>query len=134
LRRCATIERSEVGATSYTDLAVPRKRQLKPALSARALYAVEPEGGGVAGCVHWDPQRRLVTWLMPGGRQRAYTVARKLPARAGEVFAFVDERGRRFTLRPLTAKLYNASVRLLGQPAYANQRELRAAYEQSLAG
>lgn len=96
------------------------------------LYLTQDEGGLVAGRVHWDPKSRLVTWLMPGGRQRAYTVAKRIPARAGEAFAFVDDQGRRFTLRVLTPALYNAHVRRPRQRKLRTQRELRRAYDRSL--
>lgn len=96
----------------------------------RDLFATGPEGGGVAGNV--QRHGRLITWVMPGGRERAYVIARTLPARRGVAFAFVDHRGRTFELRPLTAKLYNASVRRPGHPSYRTQRELQRAYQLSL--
>lgn len=99
-------------------------------LSKVALYSVGREGGGVAGMVTLSGT--TITWFAAGGRQRAYDIARQLPARRGVAFAFVDSRGRAFELRPLTLREYNRNVRLPGQPWIRTTRELRAAYRRSL--
>jgi hypothetical protein len=76
----------------------------------------------------------LITWFAAGGRQRAYTVATTLPAARGVAFAFIDHKGRTFTLRPLSLRLYNTTVRRPGQPWIRTRRQLRAAYRRSLRG
>lgn len=96
------------------------------------LYACGEEGGHVAGLVRWDPPSRVITWVMPGGRQRAYEVA-ELVRDGPDVFEFVDPRGLRFELVPLTPSFYNDHIRQPEQPRLTTDAQLFAAYKQSLA-
>lgn len=95
------------------------------------LYACGEEGGGVAGLVRWTPPGKLITWVMPGGRQRAYEIQSVL-TNTDEQFAFVDRVGRKFVLFPLTVDYYNDHVRLPGHPTYRTPEAMMAAYQESL--
>lgn len=94
------------------------------------LYACGAEGGEIAGRVRWNEAERLITWFMPGGRQRAYVV-RDLVADAPDRFVFVDRQGRRFELRELTPAFYNENIRREGDPRLDTEAELVAAFERS---
>lgn len=102
--------------------------QLDPAI----LYACGEEGGGVAGRIQWETDGTVLTWVQPGGRQRAYRVSEVIQ-NDGEHYAFRDDQGRTFVLKPLTLDLYNEVVRLPGQPRYLTLQGMYAAYEASLA-
>lgn len=99
------------------------------------LYACGEEGGLVAGLVRWlgaNPAVGSITWVNPGGRQRAYEVKRVVADNADR-FAFEDELGRRFELRELTPAFYNEHVRRPQDPQLGTDAELLAAFESSLA-
>lgn len=103
------------------------------------LYACGAEGGEVAGLVRldgdargrWEPSMRAITWVNPGGRQRAYEVARVV-ADDADRFAFVDDQGRQLELRELTPDFYNERVRRPQDPVLLTNAELMLAFETSL--
>lgn len=95
------------------------------------LYACGAEGGNVAGLVRWDRSGMAITWVNPGGRQRAYVV-RQLVADNAHRFEFVDTRGRRFVLERLTARFYNESIRRARARRLMTSAQLLAAFEKSL--
>jgi len=96
------------------------------------LYSCGMEGGQVAGLVRWDEAAKLITWVNPGGRQRAYEVG-ELVADSPDRFEFVDSEGRRFVLEQLTPTLYNDKIRAPRDPHLMTDAQLLAAFEQSLA-
>lgn len=96
------------------------------------LFACGEEGGLVAGLVRWDTKAKAITWVNPGGRQRAYDID-ELVANTDDRFEFIDHRGRRFVLEQLTPAFYNANVRRARDPHLMSDAELLAAFEQSLA-
>lgn len=104
------------------------------------LYACGAEGGEVAGLVRLEatstgPPGQLITWVNPGGRQRAYEIAKVL-ANDADRFAFEDERGRRFELRELTVSAYNDRIRVEldpSNPRVESEAALLAAFRASLA-
>ena len=80
------------------------------------LLALRPEQRG--DTVVWDD----------GSHQRAFAVERVLTDEPDR-FRFEDERGRTFTLRPLTARLYAERVReQVGGPTLATDEKVRAFY------
>lgn len=98
------------------------------------LYACGRLGGDVAGRVRYDRESRLIRWLMPGGRERAFEVA-ELVADEPERFEFLDPYGRRLVLEPLSLKAYNGRVRHELGPdnaPMATEAALLEAFEQSL--
>jgi hypothetical protein len=97
-----------------------------------ALYACGLEGGKVAGHVRWDKASSRITWLMPGGRQRAYSIKRVLEETDTEL-TFLDSQNRRFTLTPLTPSRYNAEIRSPRDRELGTDAELLEAFTQSLA-
>lgn len=100
--------------------------------SDEQLYACGAEGGDVAGLVRWDPKAGLITWHMPGGRERAYEVE-EVVEDSEERFAFTDRRGRKFTLFPLDVDYYNDHIRRINRPRYQSYQAMLAAYRASLA-
>ncbi len=90
---------------------------------AYVLLAIRPErladeGGDGEETVVWDD----------GSRQRAFPVGRVLDDEPGR-FRFEDDRGRAFTLRPLTARLYADRVRdQVGGPELATDEAVREFY------
>ena len=83
---------------------------------AYVLLALRPELRG--DTVVWDD----------GGHQRAFTVERVFSDEPDR-FRFEDERGRTFTLRPLTARLYAERVRdEVGGPKLATDEAVLAFY------
>lgn len=95
----------------------------------KLLFACGEEGGGVAGLV--QRSGKLITWVQPGGRQRAYEIRRVLED-SEESFVFEDKHGRRFELFPLTPAYFNKYLRRRTDPRYKNERELLEAFEESL--
>jgi hypothetical protein len=96
------------------------------------LFACGEEGGDVAGLVRWDERNKFITWVNPGGRQRAYDVAEVLED-TDDRFKFIDSEGRRFELAPLTPAFYNQRVRRARDPHLMTDDQLLAAFEKSLA-
>lgn len=89
---------------------------------AHVLLAIRPERvadkGGEGETVAWDD----------GDHRRAFPLQRVLVDEPDR-FQFEDDRGRRFTLRPLTAKLYADRVRAaVGGPGLATDEAVRAFY------
>ena len=89
---------------------------------AYVLLAIRAErradAGGDGETVVWDD----------GSRQRAFPLARVLDDEP-ELFRFEDDRGRTFTLRPLTARLYAERVReRVSGPPLGTDEEVRAFY------
>lgn len=103
------------------------------------LYACGSEGGDIAGLVRfdderrarWDPSARAISWVNPGGRQRAYGILRVITDSADR-FVFEDDQGRRHELRELTPAHYNEHVRRPDAPRLQSPAELLAAFEASL--
>ncbi len=97
------------------------------------LYSCGEEGGLVAGLVRVEANagQGAITWVNPGGRQRAYDVARVI-ADDADHFAFEDHRGRTFELRELTPAFYNEHVRRSDQARLETAAALLAAFEESL--
>jgi hypothetical protein len=96
------------------------------------LYSCGEEGGQVAGLVRYDKDVGVITWVNPGGRQRAYELD-KIETDEPDRLEFVDKEGRRFLLEQLTPSFYNANVRRARDPHLMSDVELLAAFEQSLA-
>lgn len=95
------------------------------------LFACGKEGGDVAGLVRWDERNKLITWVNPGGRQRAYEVA-ELVVDEDDRFEFVDTERRTFVLEPLTPAFYNQHVRRARDPHLMTEAQLLIAFEKSL--
>ena len=100
--------------------------------SDEQLYACGLEGGEVAGLVRWDKASSLITWVQPGGRQRAYSIRSVLEDSDTEL-TFVDSQNRRFTLKPLTPEQYNAEIRGARDRELSTDAELLEAFNESLA-
>ena len=89
---------------------------------AYVLLALRParlsdEGGG-GETVIWDD----------GDHQRAFSLARVLDDEP-DLFRFEDDRGRRFTLRPLTSRLYAEKVQAqMGGPDLATDEAVSEFY------
>jgi len=87
------------------------------------LLAIRPErlaneGGDGEETVVWDD----------GSRQRAFPLGRVLEDEPSQ-FRFEDDRGRIFTLRPLTARLYADHVRdQVGGPELKTDGDVRSFY------
>lgn len=97
-----------------------------------AIYAVDLEGGLVAGRVRWDPATRTLSWFNPGSRQRAYEV-RTVLEDSDDRLVFLDHVGRRFEMFVLTVEHYNAHVRREQDPVLTTEEELLEAFERSQA-
>jgi len=95
---------AEGPADTYVLLAIRRERL--------------PDQGGDGETVTWDD----------GDHSRAFPVGRVLDDEA-DLFRFEDDRGRRFVLRPLTAKLYADRVRnAVGGPELETDDAVRRFY------
>ena len=97
----------------------PRDAYVLLAIRPSRLPDVGPDGRDVSSeTVSWDD----------GSHERAFSVARVLKDEP-ELFRFEDDRGRTFTLRPLTARLYAERVReRVSGPPLATDEEVRAFY------
>lgn len=89
---------------------------------AHVLLAIRPERvpdqGGTGETVVWDD----------GDHRRAFPLSRVVGDEPA-AFSFQDDRGRRFALKPLTAKLYRDRVRgPAGGPELATDEEVRDFY------
>ena len=93
------------------------------------LYTSGPNE--VAGLIDVDREEMVITWVLPGGRQRAFDIATILDDTV-DSFVFLDGDGRKFRLLTMTTSHYNEHVREPGKVKYPNDEAMLHAYRQSL--